>query len=132
MRAWLQRNIGPKTIQVHLLSGHDYLGSGPSSAVPIAEPGVADRQCAIVREGRAFVLRDLRADRKGTLVNYRIVRSVVLVPGDQVQIGRTVLRFQQLETSAAGGARGEARVVPLPLELTTVRRASSGRRDPCP
>src|SRR5262249_46057675 len=113
MRAWLQREIGPKIIRYHPLGGHDFLGSGEGSAAPVEGGGVARRHCTIIREGKVFRLRDVHGARRGTLVNYRYVKDAVLVPGDQVQVGATVLRFYQLEPGRPRPAPDGAKIVAL-------------------
>jgi pSer/pThr/pTyr-binding forkhead associated (FHA) protein len=128
MRAWLERDLGPKVIQVHALGGCDFLGSGEGSLVPIEGRGVPRRQCAIVRDGQVFRLRDVRSTRSGTLVNYSYVRDAVLVPGDQVQVGETVLRFNQIARRLARGAGGE-KVIRLDDHRAA---ADPRRRDSCP
>ena len=107
MRAWLQREVDAKVIQIHLLGGHDFLGAAEGSLAPVAGPNVAGRQCTITREGSTWRLRDVRIATRGTLVNYRYVRDAVLVHGDQVQVGACIFRFGQLPAGgrAAAGAR---------------------------
>lgn len=102
MRAWLISESPPNIVRLHALTGRDFLGSGAGSVAPVRGAQVPPFQCTIQREGRVYRLRDVRPSRRGTLVNHRYVKEAVLVPGDEVQVGDTVLRFHQI--AAAGPA----------------------------
>lgn len=131
MRAWLEQRIEPNVIAVHILRGHDTLGSGAGSLVPIEGPDVPHYQCTIVREGDVFRLRDVRGGRRGTLVNYRYVKEAVLVPGDEVRVGETVLRFNRLPGRPRRSVPEGERIVPIDLPGAGPESLAQ-RRDTCP
>lgn len=95
MAAWLEERTPGKLIRLHRLGDRAFLGSDGGSAAPIAGARVPPVQCTIERQGDVWRLRDVRRRRRGTLVNCRYVRDVALVPGDQVQVGETVLKFRR-------------------------------------
>lgn len=97
VRAWLEQRIGANVIRLHRLEDRSFLGSSEGSVVPLAATAgmrPAPLHCTIEREGNVFRLRDVRADRRGTLVNHRYVKSAVLVAGDVIQVGGVALRFR--------------------------------------
>ncbi|QDV29127.1 Sensor protein ZraS [Planctopirus ephydatiae] len=55
---------------------------------------VSRTHAAIERDGEKFVLKD-RNSSNGTFVNGSPIKSRILKPGDQIQIGRTILQFLQ-------------------------------------
>jgi len=61
--------------------------------VVIASPRASRHHAHIRREGAAFVLYDL-GSANGTLVNGQRVQRAVLQPGDQIDIGDEVFRFE--------------------------------------
>lgn len=68
---------------------------------------VSRTHAAIEREGDKFVLKD-RNSSNGTFVNGAQVKSRTLKPGDQIQIGRTILQF--LQGDHVGSRRAADRV----------------------
>ncbi len=68
---------------------------------------VSRTHAAIEREGDKFVLKD-RNSSNGTFVNGAQIKSRILKPGDQIQIGRTILQF--LQGDHVGSRRAADRV----------------------
>jgi signal transduction histidine kinase len=84
------------------LSG-DLLGAGrdASNRVRLHDTEVSRRHAEFVRTPEGYRLLD-RGSVNGTFVNNQSIRDVLLQPGDQIQIGQTVLVY------SAGGAAGAA------------------------
>jgi hypothetical protein len=61
--------------------------------VALDDPGVSRRHFQVEVMGREFFIRDL-GSRHGTVLNGRKVRYMELLPGDEVQVGKTVLVFR--------------------------------------
>ena len=69
------------------------IGRAADNLVVIASPRASRHHAHIRREGAAFVLYDL-GSANGTLVNGQRVQRAVLQPGDQIDIGDEVFRFE--------------------------------------
>jgi len=82
------------------------LGRHKDNALQIRDLAVSRQHCVVTPEGDRFVLRDLES-RHGTFVNGLPVHERTLAPGDQVQVGGSLFRFETAETDPippAGGA----------------------------
>lgn len=62
------------------------IGRDPQCTIPLPSPVVSWHHAELIHTGNTHQLRDL-GSANGTFVNGRPVRSVMLRPGDQVQIG---------------------------------------------
>ncbi|WP_448540124.1 FHA domain-containing protein [Roseiflexus sp.] len=69
------------------------IGRAADNAVVIASPRASRHHAHIRREGAAFVIYDL-GSANGTLVNGQRVQRAVLQPGDLIDIGDEVFRFE--------------------------------------
>ena len=69
------------------------IGRAEDNAVVIASPRASRHHAHIRREGVSFVLYDL-GSANGTLVNGQRVQRAVLQPGDLIDIGDEVFRFE--------------------------------------
>ncbi len=69
------------------------LGRDPSNQISLLDSLVSRRHCVIRKEGESFRLVDLDS-RNSTFVSGVPVRDRVLVPGDQIRVGNSVLVFQ--------------------------------------
>ncbi len=69
------------------------IGRAADNAVVIASPRASRHHAHIRREGASFVLYDL-GSANGTLVNGQRVQRAVLQPGDLIDIGDEVFRFE--------------------------------------
>ncbi|WP_246128439.1 ATP-binding protein [Planctopirus ephydatiae] len=70
------------------------IGRSLHNPVRLLDTEVSRTHAAIERDGEKFVLKD-RNSSNGTFVNGSPIKSRILKPGDQIQIGRTILQFLQ-------------------------------------
>ena len=94
--------------------------------VVIGDPEISRRHAAIRSVEGGIGVEDL-GSRNGTLVNGERIDMVCLLrPGDRLQLGNTVLRFEssgELAAAGAGAGRGESRGdVPAPEAVPSVIR----------
>ena len=68
------------------------IGRSSKVDIQIDEDAVSRRHAAVERRADRFVMRDLDSTN-GTYVNEHAVREHTLVDGDQIKIGRTILKF---------------------------------------
>jgi pSer/pThr/pTyr-binding forkhead associated (FHA) protein len=72
-----------------------YIGSSPQCEIYLfKDPTISPRHAALHRRGNGFDLEDLGSASK-TFVNGAPVARTRLKRGDQIQIGSTVLLFQE-------------------------------------
>jgi pSer/pThr/pTyr-binding forkhead associated (FHA) protein len=83
----------------------------------IESPKISRRHCTIAMAYDRVMLRDL-GSRNGIRVNGRIVEEVRLQAGDEVAIGPTLYRFEELATATAGPAASGAAARPVPTGLS--------------
>ncbi|MBL8952595.1 MAG: FHA domain-containing protein [Myxococcaceae bacterium] len=77
------------------------VGRGDDCDFQIRDPGVSRRHARLVMRDDKTIIEDLRG-HNGTYVNgVRIRRRATLVPGDVVEMGKTLLRYDAPETEAA-------------------------------
>lgn len=76
-----------------LTTGEVSIGRDPSNEISLLDSLVSRRHCVIRKESDAFRLLDLES-RNNTFVSGVPVRERVLVPGDQIRVGNSVLIFQ--------------------------------------
>ncbi|MEZ5962737.1 MAG: FHA domain-containing protein [Planctomycetota bacterium] len=82
------------------------LGRRPNNDVVLKDEKASGNHAEVVREGDAFVLRDLES-RNGTFLDGRKVSEVSLSPGDVFKIGLTGLCFRRAsEASAVADTEG--------------------------
>ena len=79
------------------------LGRDATNTLPISDPSVSRRHCAIERESSRFVVRDLDS-RNGTLVNGEAVKQRWLAHGDEIAVGESTFLFlvEEKEVSSSG------------------------------
>ena len=70
------------------------LGRAESNAVPLKDAKVSRQHAQIQKQGEEYVLVDLNS-ANGTYVNGERIEEHVLSNGDEVQIGDTILQFQE-------------------------------------
>ena len=68
------------------------IGRSDEADLVIAHKSVSRRHCEILRDGEHYRLRDLGATNR-TRINDAAVAEAILVDGDQLTIGETVLKF---------------------------------------
>lgn len=79
-----------------VLSG-DRIGRSPAVEVSLSDGYASAEHARLLLRGSAWQIEDL-GSTNGTFVNgHRIRRTQRLRPGDTVQIGRTILRFDVVE-----------------------------------
>lgn len=84
---------GPlKGTTVELTEQEVSIGRDPSNTLPIADPSMSRRHCAITCEADRFTLRDLDSFN-GTLVNGVPVNERALEHGDEIKIGDSLFVF---------------------------------------
>src|SRR5579859_2727744 len=76
-----------------LTTGEVSIGRDPSNEISLLDSLVSRRHCVIRKESDAFRLLDLES-RNNTFVSGVPVRERILVPGDQIRVGNSVLIFQ--------------------------------------
>ena len=99
------------------------IGRTSDNAIPVKDALSSRHHCEIVRGPEGYVLSDL-GSRNGTLLNGEPVKRQVLVVGDQVAIGETIIHFGEKLSGAAD------EVSTPPREEKPVRKASSRARRP--
>jgi serine phosphatase RsbU (regulator of sigma subunit) len=77
------------------------IGANPLCDVPLPDPGVDPEQCVLVARADKVELFDI-GESGGVLVNGRPVGHAEVGPGDEIWVGRTVLRL------VAGNGQGVA------------------------
>jgi len=82
------------------------LGRRPNNDVVLKDEKASGTHAEVVREGEAWVLRDLDS-RNGTFLDGRKVSELSLSPGDVFKIGLTALCFRRAEDAAAAAAVSE-------------------------
>src|SRR5258708_27452031 len=78
------------------------IGRGADQDIVLSDIAVSRRHITIHSEGAGFRLRDLGSGN-GTLVNGQRIDTVILNHGDHIELGNTVLRFNQRGASASAG-----------------------------
>ncbi len=66
------------------------LGRGSNVDIPFDDDGISRRHAKLLREDEHFRLVDL-GSRNGTMVNGKLVDSVLLASGDKIQLGSTTV-----------------------------------------
>ena len=74
------------------------LGRGQKCTISLHDPEVSRRHAELHRDGKHWYITDLESSN-GVYVNGEQVKSKEVVLGDQIRIGRSVLRFMSTATS---------------------------------
>lgn len=69
------------------------VGRSVDADLTLVDEGVSREHALLVYEDGAYVIEDLQSTN-GTIVNGRRVRSARLADGDEIRLGRTLLRFR--------------------------------------
>lgn len=75
-----------------LPQGELSIGRDGSNLLPISDPALSRRHCAIVGDGEQFSIRDL-GSRNGTLINGVSIKEQPLKHGDRIEVGDTVFIY---------------------------------------
>jgi hypothetical protein len=81
------------------------IGRGADQDVVLSDIAVSRRHITVLQEGGRFRLKDLGSGN-GTLVNGQRIDTVLLNDGDHIELGNTVLRFNQQGASASAPPPG--------------------------
>jgi len=86
------------------------VGREPNCDICIDNLGISRQHCAFATKGDAFVVQDL-GSANGTFVNGKKIVEHFLNDGDEVVIGKYILKFKnEAQTSAAPEQEGENKV----------------------
>ena len=121
--ARLEAVSGPLKGKLFLLTRDEVsIGRDPSNEISLLDSLVSRRHCVIRREGNAFRLQDLES-RNNTFVSGVPVRERILVHGDQIRVGDSVLIFQGPSSeSIPGHASLQLDATPVPGAATVILR----------
>jgi DNA-binding NtrC family response regulator len=90
---------GPdKRKQKRLAARRFVVGSGEGASLRLADPTVSAAHCEILADGEGLRIRDLGA-KNGVQVGGRRVESAWLMPGDEIALGSSILRFELADES---------------------------------
>src|SRR5918911_660719 len=100
---------GPGAGQALDVEGAAVIGRDPASAALVVEDReVSRRHASLIPEGQSLNVEDL-GSTNGTFVNgERLVGSRVLVPGDRLRIGTTVLELTLASDAPSSAVRAES------------------------
>jgi Nif-specific regulatory protein len=113
---------GPLKDSTILLSEAEVsLGRDPACTLPVIDPSVSRKHCALLREDGRFQIRDL-GSRNGTLVNGVLVKEQWLRHGDEIAVGDSAFLFLlEDETGTKLGSRVEFDESQPPAETKLIR-----------
>ena len=126
--ARLEAVSGPLKGKLFPLSGDEIsIGRDPSNEISLLDSLVSRRHCVIRKESDAFRLQDLES-RNNTFVSGVPVMDRVLVHGDQIRVGNSVLIFQGANSeSIPGNASLQLDATPVPGAATVILRKEDAR-----
>jgi Nif-specific regulatory protein len=104
-----------------LAAGELSIGRDPSNEISLLDSLVSRRHCIIRKEAEAFRLLDLES-RNNTFVSGVPIRERVLVPGDQIRVGNSVLVFQGPGGESSTDASFQLDATPAPGAATVILR----------
>jgi transcriptional regulator with GAF, ATPase, and Fis domain len=121
--ARLEAVSGPLKGKLFLLTQEEVsIGRDPSNEISLLDSLVSRRHCVIRNESGTFRLQDLES-RNSTFVSGVPVMDRVLVPGDQIRVGNSILIFQGAESGPLPhSASLSLDVTPAPGAATVVLR----------
>jgi transcriptional regulator with GAF, ATPase, and Fis domain len=126
--ARLEAVSGPLKGKLFPLTGDEVsIGRDPSNEISLLDSLVSRRHCIIRKEANGFRLQDLES-RNNTFISGVPVRERVLVHGDQIRVGNSILVFQGSDTGAApGNASLSLDATPMPGAATVILRKEDAR-----
>jgi len=68
------------------------IGRATENVVPIPDPAISGKHCAIIRSGRIFKLKDLNSTN-GTRLNGVVIKEYQLSPKDIITVGPVDIQF---------------------------------------
>ena len=72
---------------------YTHVGRSANNEIPLPYPSISNRHCIFIHSGPDIVLRDLNSSN-GTYVNGEIISEVILRPGDMIQMGSVMMKFE--------------------------------------
>lgn len=115
----IESSTPPRAIELEQSAGL-VIGRAQDTDLPLNDPGISRRHCALLPTPEGFAVEDL-GSRTNTFVNeHEILGRVNLRDGDRIRIGSTTLRFVASEHQAIAPA--PALVSPVDVDATFVRR----------
>jgi Nif-specific regulatory protein len=118
----LEAVSGPLKGKIFSLSEAEVsIGRDPSNQISLLDSLVSRRHCVIRKDADAFRLVDLES-RNNTFVSGVPVRERVLVPGDQIRVGNSVLVFQGPPGESSTDASFQLDATPAPGAATVILR----------
>jgi pSer/pThr/pTyr-binding forkhead associated (FHA) protein len=91
------------------------VGRDATTDIPIDNLGISRQHCAFMQKGEVFTVQDL-GSANGTFVNGRKVTEHYLNHGDEIELGKFVLRFRN---EAQAGPEGAGESAPVPDTANT-------------
>jgi transcriptional regulator with GAF, ATPase, and Fis domain len=105
-----------------LAEGEVLIGRDPSNQISLLDPLVSRRHCVIRKQGAGFLLQDLES-RNNTFVGDVPVRERVLVHGDQIRVGDSILVFRAASADLPPGNTSlQLDATPVPGAVTVILR----------
>ena len=79
-----------------LVSDETLIGRNPTTHITLLDEGISREHAVVLldEDDASHVIEDLQSTN-GTKVNGKGIRSHVLQPGDEIQIGHTLFRFER-------------------------------------
>jgi transcriptional regulator with GAF, ATPase, and Fis domain len=126
--ARLEAVSGPLKGKLFPLAGGEVsIGRDPSNEISLLDSLVSRRHCIIRKEADGFRLQDLES-RNNTFISGVPVKDRVLVHGDQIRVGNSILVFQGADTEAIpGNASLSLDATPMPGAATVILRKEDAR-----
>jgi len=120
--ARLEAVSGPLKGKVFSLGEEEFsIGRDPSNQISLLDSLVSRRHCVIRKEDGQFRLVDLDS-RNSTFVSGVPIRDRVLLQGDQIRIGNSVLLFQIPGGESSTDASLQLDATPAPGAATVILR----------
>ena len=120
--ARLEAVSGPLKGKLFSLSKDEVsIGRDPSNEISLLDSLVSRRHCIIRKESNSFRLLDLDS-RNNTFVSGVPVKERVLVPGDQIRVGNSMLVFQGPNSETSPGISLQLDATPAPGAATVILR----------
>lgn len=133
---------------LHVIGGHDRgkrfelhlpetrIGRGTDQDVVLSDIAVSRRHVTVHAEGGRFRIKDLGSGN-GTLVNGQRVETKILVDGDHIEIGQTVMRFEHAASRSAQASGAQPAYQSPPVSRTmppapSAQQAAGGFPNPAP
>jgi transcriptional regulator with GAF, ATPase, and Fis domain len=126
--AALEAVSGPLKGKLFPLAGDEVsIGRDPSNQISLLDSLVSRRHCVIRKDESGFRLRDLDS-RNSTFISGVPVRDRVLVHGDQIRVGNSILIFQGANSEVIPrNASLQLDATPVPGAATVILRKEDAR-----